>query len=104
LGCCTCCNGVSTVCSKCFICFRRMLQSFHLDIIKVDRGVAWCVQWLLPGCSRGAIDVGFPVRGARARVPASVGAGARCGTRGIGRDADAGAVEIDNGYRRELIN
>ena len=39
-GCCTCCNGVSTVCSKCFIYLRRMLQRFYLDIAKVDRVVA----------------------------------------------------------------
>jgi hypothetical protein len=36
LGCCTCCNELYTyllsVCSKCFICFRRMLQVFHFDI------------------------------------------------------------------------
>jgi len=33
LGCCTCCNDVSTVC---FICFRRMLQIFYLDVAKID--------------------------------------------------------------------
>ena len=40
-GCCSCCNGVPIVCSKCFIYFRCMLQRFHLDIAKVDWGVAW---------------------------------------------------------------
>ena len=39
-GCYTCCNGVSTVCYKCFICFRRMLQRFYPDVAKVDRAVA----------------------------------------------------------------
>jgi hypothetical protein len=28
------------VCFKCFICFRRMLQMFHLDVAKVDLDVA----------------------------------------------------------------
>jgi hypothetical protein len=27
---------VSSTCFKCFICFRRMLQTFHLDVSKVD--------------------------------------------------------------------
>ena len=35
-GCCTCCNGVSTICHKCFICFRHILQMFYLDVAKVD--------------------------------------------------------------------
>jgi hypothetical protein len=26
----------SSVCSKCFICFKCMLQVFHLDVAKVD--------------------------------------------------------------------
>jgi hypothetical protein len=34
--CCTCCNDILTICPKYFICFRHMLQMFHLDIIKVD--------------------------------------------------------------------
>jgi hypothetical protein len=39
-GCCICCNGyVANVCSKCFICFGRMLQSFHLSVAKVDLDV-----------------------------------------------------------------
>jgi hypothetical protein len=29
---------VSSICCKCFICFRRMLQVFHLDVSKVDLG------------------------------------------------------------------
>jgi hypothetical protein len=29
---------VSSTCFKCFICFRRMLQTFHLDVSKVDFG------------------------------------------------------------------
>jgi hypothetical protein len=31
----------SSVYSKCFICFRRMLQVFHLNIAKVDMAVAY---------------------------------------------------------------
>ena len=31
---------VSSVCSKYFICFRRMLQVFHLDFVKLDRDFA----------------------------------------------------------------
>jgi hypothetical protein len=31
---------VSSVCSKCFICFRCMLQVFHLEVAKVDLDVA----------------------------------------------------------------
>jgi hypothetical protein len=29
------------VCCKCFICFRRMLQVFHLDVVKIDRDFAY---------------------------------------------------------------
>jgi hypothetical protein len=29
------------VCSKCFNCFRRLLQVFHLDVAKLDRDVAY---------------------------------------------------------------
>jgi hypothetical protein len=37
---------VSTVCSQCFICIRRLLQVFYLDIAKVDLDVvyAWMLQ------------------------------------------------------------
>jgi hypothetical protein len=39
-------NGyVASVCSKCFICFRRLLQLFHLSVTKVDR---WCGGSLSP--------------------------------------------------------
>ena len=39
-GCCICCNGyVANVCSKCFICFRRMLHLFNLSVAKVDLDV-----------------------------------------------------------------
>ena len=31
----------SSVCPKCFICFRRMLQVLHLDVAKVDLDVAY---------------------------------------------------------------
>ena len=57
--CCTCCNGVSTVCSKYFICFRRMLQMFHLDVTKVDQSVARHGRWLSPllGRSRGSTQL-----------------------------------------------
>jgi predicted DsbA family dithiol-disulfide isomerase len=32
---------VSSVCSDCFICFRRMSQVFHLDVAKVDLDIAY---------------------------------------------------------------
>jgi hypothetical protein len=41
LGCYTCCNGISSICPKYFICFRRMLQVFHLDDAKVELDVAY---------------------------------------------------------------
>ena len=31
----------SSVCPKCFICFRRMFQVFHPDVAKVDLDVAY---------------------------------------------------------------
>jgi predicted DsbA family dithiol-disulfide isomerase len=31
----------SSVCPKCFICFRRMLQAFHLNVAKLDMDVAY---------------------------------------------------------------
>jgi hypothetical protein len=43
-GCCTYCNGVSTIYPKCFIYFRRMLQMFHLYVAKVDL-VFECCSW-----------------------------------------------------------
>jgi hypothetical protein len=33
---CTCCNGVSIVCPKRFIYFRRMLQRSYLNVAKID--------------------------------------------------------------------
>jgi hypothetical protein len=36
----TCFPGVSNVCCKCFNYFGCMLQVFHLDVAKVDLGVA----------------------------------------------------------------
>jgi hypothetical protein len=39
-SCCICGDGyVANVCSKCFICFRCMLQLFYLSIAKVDLDV-----------------------------------------------------------------
>jgi hypothetical protein len=32
---------VGNVCFKCFICFKGMLQVFHMDVVKVDRDVAY---------------------------------------------------------------
>ena len=32
---------ISSVCSKCFICSRRMLQMFYLDIVKVHLDIAY---------------------------------------------------------------
>jgi hypothetical protein len=29
---------ISSICFKCFICFRRILQVFHVDVSKVDLG------------------------------------------------------------------
>jgi hypothetical protein len=94
LGCCTCYNGVLTVCFKCFIRFRCMLQMFHLDVAKVDRDVARRSWWLslLLGWSCGSIHMGFPVRDGGAWVPMTdtgAGAGAGC-ERGSG--AGVGAV------------
>jgi hypothetical protein len=43
---CTCCNDVSTICPKYFICFRRMSQKFYLDVTKVDL-VFECCSWML---------------------------------------------------------
>jgi hypothetical protein len=44
-GYCASCNGYtrmfSSLCSKCFICFRRMLQVFCLDVAKVELNVAY---------------------------------------------------------------
>jgi hypothetical protein len=37
---------VSSIDSKCFICFRRVLQVFHLDIVKVDLDVAYICKCL----------------------------------------------------------
>ena len=39
--------NVASVCSECFICFRRMLQLFHLSVVKVDRrcGGSLSPQW-----------------------------------------------------------
>jgi len=35
-------HGVmSNVCSDCFICFRRMLHVFHLEVAKVDLDVSY---------------------------------------------------------------
>jgi hypothetical protein len=41
LRCCTYCNMFSSVCPKCFIYFRRILQVFHLDVAKVYLDVAY---------------------------------------------------------------
>jgi hypothetical protein len=65
---------VSIVYFKCFICFRRMLQMFHLNFKKLIgvlhgttgdwRTTACCgrLSLLLLGRSRGSTHVGFPVR------------------------------------------
>jgi hypothetical protein len=36
----TCFSGVSDVRCKCFSCFRRMVQVFHLDVANLDLSVA----------------------------------------------------------------
>jgi hypothetical protein len=53
-GCWMGCNDVSSVCPKYFICFRRMLQMFHLDVAKVDLDCTCCSGTHLsqpPACS-----------------------------------------------------
>jgi hypothetical protein len=78
-GCCTCCNGVSTVCFKCFIYFRSMLQRFHLYVAKVDRSVALRGWWLLLCEARGE----GPCDGR--------GHGCWSGTRDVRQDTDTGS-------------
>jgi hypothetical protein len=47
-GCCIYCNSyVTSVCSKCFICFRHMLQVCHLGVAKVDLDVAYVAMAIL---------------------------------------------------------
>jgi hypothetical protein len=83
---------VSIACFKFFICFRRMLQMFHLNFQKLIgvlhgttgdwRTTACCdrLSLLLLGHSRGSTHVGFPVRahggrgGAGPTTDVSVGA------------------------------
>jgi hypothetical protein len=43
---------VSSVCSDCFICFRRTLQVFHLDVAKVDLVLHMLHGTHLPSCMR----------------------------------------------------
>jgi hypothetical protein len=42
----------SSVCPKCFVCFRRMLQVLHLDVVKVDSDVALHVASVCSNCFR----------------------------------------------------
>jgi hypothetical protein len=39
-------------CSKCFGCFRRMLQVFHLDVAKVDLDIAYAAISIHAGFKR----------------------------------------------------
>jgi hypothetical protein len=40
--CCIYCNSVLTLCPKCFIYFRHMLQRFYLNVVKVDLVFEFC--------------------------------------------------------------
>jgi hypothetical protein len=80
-GYCTCCNGVSTVCPKCFICFRRMLQRFHLDLTKVD---------LVFECCSGTHLLRPPACSCWARVHACGSGRARAAGVGTSAGADRG--------------
>jgi hypothetical protein len=46
--CCTCWNDVLTICLKCFIYFRRILQRFHPDVVKVNLMFESCSGTHLP--------------------------------------------------------
>jgi hypothetical protein len=67
-----------------------MLQIFHLDVVKVDRVVAWRGRWLslLLGRSHWATHVGSLCG---AWVPCD---GRRRGCWGATRDADVGAAQV----------
>jgi hypothetical protein len=43
---------VSSICFDCFIYFRRMLQVFHLDVVKVDLVLHMLYGTHLPSCMR----------------------------------------------------
>jgi hypothetical protein len=43
---------VASVCFKCFICFRVMLQVFQMNVAKVDRDVAY-VAMVVHICCKG---------------------------------------------------
>jgi hypothetical protein len=47
---------VASVCIKCFICFRRMLQVFQIDVAKLDRDVAY-VAMVVHVCCKGLFPV-----------------------------------------------
>jgi hypothetical protein len=76
-GCCTCWNGVSIVCSSVLdVCCK----GFHMDVAKVDRGVAWRGRW----CH--CVGRGM---GAGVRLPCD-GHGRRCWERDAGHKAGCG--------------
>jgi hypothetical protein len=69
LWCCTCCNGVLTVCPKCIICFICLLQKFYLDVTKLDLVFDCCSGTHLsqpPACCCWAHVHACGSRGARA--------------------------------------
>jgi hypothetical protein len=72
---------VSIACFKFFIYFRHMLQMFHLDVLKVDRGVARCGRWLVdssvPQPPVVAVAMGFPMRAQGGRGGAGLANGRR---------------------------
>jgi hypothetical protein len=43
---------IASVCFKCFICFRDMLQVFHMDVAKLDRDVAYVAMVVHVCCKR----------------------------------------------------
>jgi hypothetical protein len=46
---------VASVCFKCFRCFRGVLQLFHMNVAKVDRGCCTC--YICCKCFRGMLQV-----------------------------------------------
>ena len=43
---------VASICFKCFICLRGMLQGFRMDVAKVDRDVAYIAMVFLCVCPK----------------------------------------------------
>jgi hypothetical protein len=71
----TCFSCVSNVCCKCFGCFGRLLQVFHLDVAKLDL-VLHMLQWDPPAVVHARGMWRGMVAGVRA-IPVCVCSGAR---------------------------